>query len=281
MELITTELQVLIFHRIFLNKIKIILWLICLLLSMQSICYADAYDSFTVFMSHFDGTDGATTADDEDFDGDGAHTLNFQGDGDDAELDTAQKKFGTASLLLDGNDDVTVADSADWDLTGDFVIDLWVYTSTPDAMGGLVGHYENNSTRWNTYTHDTGTGIFKMYSVSPAIDLFSSNHGISSNTWAHVAFVHSGGNYYIYVDGTRVLNESGESDDFPNVTGNLLIGTYYEDGTAGFTGQIDEVRICKGTDRGWTGATITVPSSAYSKTAAASDDKSVFFGTSF
>jgi len=49
---------------------------------------------------HFDGTDGATTTTD---DGPDERTITLAGD---AELDTAQKKFGTASLLLDGNGDL-------------------------------------------------------------------------------------------------------------------------------------------------------------------------------
>ena len=47
----------------------------------------------------FDGSDTATSTSDE---SDNSHTITFGGT---AQLDTAQKKFGTASLLLDGDSD--------------------------------------------------------------------------------------------------------------------------------------------------------------------------------
>ena len=47
----------------------------------------------------FDGSDTATSTSDE---SDNSHTITFAGT---AQLDTAQKKFGTASLLLDGDSD--------------------------------------------------------------------------------------------------------------------------------------------------------------------------------
>jgi len=51
------------------------------------------------FLSHFDGADAATTAVDE---SDNNHTIVFNAE---AQLDTAQQKWGTASLLLDGSVD--------------------------------------------------------------------------------------------------------------------------------------------------------------------------------
>ena len=64
----------------------------------------------------FDGSDTATSAND---DSSNSHTITFAGT---AQLDTAQKKFGTASLLLDGDSDyVTVGDSDHLDFAaGDF-----------------------------------------------------------------------------------------------------------------------------------------------------------------
>jgi len=78
-------------------------------------------DSFTKLLIHFDGADGSKadyTAETEQIVSMGTTLVN------DAQLDTAQKVFGSASLLLDGTDDyVTLADSADYALgTGDFTI---------------------------------------------------------------------------------------------------------------------------------------------------------------
>jgi len=59
------------------------------------------------------------------------HTVTAYGD---AHTDTSVKKFGTASLQLDGTGDyLSIPDSVDWDLgTGDFTIEFWAYGSAND-----------------------------------------------------------------------------------------------------------------------------------------------------
>jgi hypothetical protein len=70
----------------------------------------DLIDSYTKLLVHFDGTDGARTHTAET-----GQTVTFASGT--AQLDTAQKKFGTASLFLDGDSDyVMVPDSDDFDL---------------------------------------------------------------------------------------------------------------------------------------------------------------------
>ena len=64
----------------------------------------------TKLLLNFDGTDGATTTTDA---SPSAHTVSFEGN---AQLDTAAKQFGTASLLLDGtNDAVNIAADNDFE----------------------------------------------------------------------------------------------------------------------------------------------------------------------
>ena len=79
-------------------------------------------DSYTKALLHFDGADASTTITDE-----SGKTWTPAGT---AQIDTAQYKFGTASLLLDGNSDlVYLADSSNWDVTADatdYTIDFWI-----------------------------------------------------------------------------------------------------------------------------------------------------------
>src|SRR3990167_7740340 len=73
----------------------------------------------TSLMLHMDGADASTTFTDET-----GKTVTANGN---AQIDTAQSKFGGAAALFDGAGDyLTVSGSADWDLgTGDFTIDFW------------------------------------------------------------------------------------------------------------------------------------------------------------
>src|SRR3990167_5305793 len=87
---------------------------------------ATQFDTDCVLMLHMDGTDGATTFTDS---SDNAKTMTAVGN---AQIDTAQSKFGGASGLFDGTGDwLTTPDSTDWDLgTGDFTIDFWIRFSS-------------------------------------------------------------------------------------------------------------------------------------------------------
>ena len=87
---------------------------------------------------HFDGSDGATTTTD---DGPDERTITLAGN---AQLDTAQKKFGTASLLLDGNGDLaSAADDGDFDFgSGDFTVEGFFRISSL-GNNAFFSHWEN------------------------------------------------------------------------------------------------------------------------------------------
>ncbi len=86
---------------------------------------------------------------------------------------------------------------------------------------------------------------------------------MSAGTWYHVALVRSGSNIYAYVAGNQVLTSSVTGTP-ANIDGTLQIGGDVSAAAGGeMDGWIDEFRWSD-SDRGWTGSTITVPSSAHS-----------------
>ena len=97
-------------------------------------------DSYTKALLHFNGSDTSTTFTDESGKTwTGAVT---------AQLDTAQKKFGTASLLLDGDSDyISTPDHADFDVgSGDFTIDFWVRFNAVPGAGFYAALYSQRTT---------------------------------------------------------------------------------------------------------------------------------------
>ena len=97
----------------------------------------------TVLLLHCDGTDASTTFTDS---SSPAKTVTAVGD---AQLDTAQFKFGTASGLFDGTgDELTVTDHADFDFgTGDFTIEFFVRFNSVTGVQGFC--YEDAAeTSW-------------------------------------------------------------------------------------------------------------------------------------
>ena len=77
-------------------------------------------DSYTKALLHMDGSDGSTTFTDE-----SGTTWTANGN---AQIDTAQSKFGGASGLFDGASDyLQTPYTADHNTgTGDFTIDQWI-----------------------------------------------------------------------------------------------------------------------------------------------------------
>ena len=95
-----------------------------------------AYDgtSNRVLLLHCDGTDGSTSFIDSSSSG---HTVTAVGN---AQIDTAQYKFGGASALFDGSGDyLTVPDSSDFNFGANPVtIDFWVKFNAITAEDGLL-----------------------------------------------------------------------------------------------------------------------------------------------
>ena len=160
-----------------------------------------------------------------------------------AQVDTAQSKFGGASALFDGTDDYLQINSSDFAFgTGDFTIECWARVTTAKNQGifhlgdsylpsgaGVAAAVRTDvgNLQWVLYSSGTATG------TSPAP---------STNTWYHIAVVRSGGTTTYYVDGTSVASRA-DSTNYSAST-YLAIGGYYSTSFL-MVGNIDEFRVSK------------------------------------
>lgn len=222
-------------------------------------------DWYTKLLIHFDGTDAATS-----YTAESGQALTFTGT---AQLDTAQKKFGTASLLLDGNSDyVSIPDSDDWYFgTGNFTIDFWVRFNAftcNDSNFHLQGTITGGNTLLLQYRHSTTKLQFEDYPGSNNISV-DWTWAPSTGQWYHVALVRDGtGTYCIkaYINGTSLGNGNLTAGSWAASLTNYSSGVYIGRYNASYLdGWIDEYRISKGIAR-WT-ADFTVPAYAYNSTA--------------
>lgn len=208
-------------------------------------------DAATVLLLHCDGSDASTTFTDS---SPSAKTVTANGN---AQVDTAQQKFGTGSGLFDGSGDyLSIPDSADWDFgTGDFTIDLWVRFSAINQFNNLVDR--GNSARFELRVRgDTNVldvfleGVDYTFSWTPVI-----------NTWYHVAVTRSSSILRAFINGTQIGTSQNSSENIDG-TNQVLVGNA-DDGTftLGLNGWIDELRITKGVAR-WT-SNFTSPTLAY------------------
>lgn len=195
----------------------------------------------SVLLLHMDGTDASTTFTDV-----YSHTVTANGN---AQIDTAQSKFGGASGLFDGTGDyLSIPDSADWDFgTGDFTVEGWFRFSAHTTNQSLIGNYLNASTGWamqrrsdaNTLRFGNGNTALLDVSWTP-----------TDNVWYHIAVTRSGTSLKGFVDGSQVGSTATDSTNLSGSTNALLIGAL----NAGsiifdYSGWMDEIRITKGTAR--------------------------------
>jgi hypothetical protein len=226
-------------------------------------CYTptEGWDSYIKLLLHCNGTDGSQTFIDEI-----GKTVTAIGN---AQIDTAQSKFGGASGLFDGAGDyLSIPDSDDWNFgSGDFTIDLWVRFNSVAGTQMLVGQLAEGGIDNSWFLYWTTPEYIKFGYSTDGINITTVTRGWAAvvNTWYHIAVVRNGDNLYFFVDGIQAgttYNMSGAV--IYNSSRILEIGTQNSGVNDPFNGWLDEVRISKGIAR-WT-TNFTPPTSEYSQT---------------
>jgi hypothetical protein len=196
-------------------------------------------DVNTYLLLHFNGADGATSTVDDT----GRHgTINCSGT---AQLDTSEKKFGTASLILDGDGDyLGLPDSSDWDICGsledDWTIDLWIkYSSTLLDYKTYLCQFENANNYWTF--RSSASSIKMTFLHNGTLEEMGSGIKIDDTNWHHVAMIKIDNVYSIYLDGTQIsYNTTSATDTYAST---LRIGIKEASIPDYFYGFMDEIRI--------------------------------------
>ncbi|AOO02099.1 hypothetical protein Np151112_088 [Synechococcus phage S-RIM2] len=173
--------------------------------------------------------------------GDDIFDITFNGD---AQLDTAQYKYGTSSLLLDGAGDyLNIASSSEFAFgTGAFTYDVYVRPAT-DALTGTSYILDQRSGS----SGDTAAALYLengqvRFSVAGSDVVTSGLLSLTANTWQHIAVVRSStgaAGIKLYIDGV----ERGSATDATTYTAKPLnIGSDWN-ATNAFEGHIDELRV--------------------------------------
>lgn len=214
------------------------------------------WDPYTMLLLHFDGVDAATTTVDSARAGTAPHTVTFFND---AQLDTAEKQYGTASFYppQTGTDYLTVSESALFDPgTKAFTIECWAYRTSNDNVGFLWDHATDNDNRWAWYVLHTGGGLpgkmSLLVQVAGVAEIsLTANTAMTLNTWQHLAVVRSGNDWTLYLDGAAV-GTLNDAQTIPDHDGPLYIGRTW-DAAGPWDGWLDEYRYSYGIAR-YTGA---------------------------
>lgn len=153
----------------------------------------------------------------------------------DAQLATAEKKFGTASLKLDGTGDFVKSDASDV-TSGNFTVEFFIYTD----------NILQDAYLWDNQVSNSGfavaiTSLGKIRIIKDNVIQGTFNSGLSDSTWHHVALVGNGNTLTVFVDGfskgqKNIFGGIGTYSDQP-----YYIGARHNE-TQFFNGYIDEFR---------------------------------------
>jgi hypothetical protein len=182
---------------------------------------------------HMNGSDASTTFTDS-----SSNAITVTGYGN-AQLSTAQSKFGTASAYFDGTGDYLLTASSLAPLqmgTGDFTVEAFIRpTSSVASYRTLIG-----LTTTDNETLYILSGQLRWYISGTAAGT------IAVDTWYHVAASREGTSLRVFIDGTLVDTSTNSVDI---TAGRLSVGATGALTGEFFQGWIDELRITKGVAR--------------------------------
>ena len=152
--------------------------------------------------------------------------------------------------------------------TQDFALEMWINTT---SLSGTKYLYDlDNYTHYCAVILRGDTIEFYHDGTSNAVSA-----AITANEWHHVAVSRSSGVIRVFVDGVASAATYNFSESLTHPS-HLIGGTNgFDAGTV--NGSIDEVRLTVGSDRGFTGATIPVPTAAFPDSAGSSGDVSAIY----
>lgn len=210
----------------------------------------DPYWSNVVALLHMNGTDGSTTFTDE-----RGHVFTAVGD---AQIDTAQSKFGGASGLFDGTGDYVTSDaSADFGMgAGDYTIEGWV------RQGAVTGDRALCDSRIGgegvaLYGANVSAGRKLVLANNSAI-IATSTGTIPVDTWTHVAIARASGTVKGFIGGAQEFSVSDSR--VLAASPQIRFGANNSAGQL-YVGHLDEWRITVGVAR-YT-ATFTPPAAPF------------------
>lgn len=173
-----------------------------------------------------------------------------------AQIDTAIKKYGSGSLEFDGTGDYLLCYSPRLLPSGrePFTIEAWIYlTNSVTSNQVIVSWGTRNNNQFCGFTVKNNTLEFYNWFN----DLATSNLGLSTNTWYHVAAQYDGTTKRIFFNGVQVASATTTTVNIAT-TDRATVGAQDGDFAAPLTGYIDDLRITKGVAK-YTAAGFTPP----------------------
>ena len=199
----------------------------------------------------FNGSNGATSTSDL------SNKNNSSSFSADAQISTAQSKFGGSSLAFDGTGDkITIGDSY-WNdaiSTGDFTIEYWLRINVQSTSQRTITNYSGSTNGWGMYYSSSNYLDFFWRHSSSWYYLNNEGGGtksaIPNDTWTHVAVTRSDDTWRLFLNGTAENTRTSLAHTIVTSSQNqLTLGCRPDTGTQYLNGYIDDLRITVGEAR--------------------------------
>lgn len=208
-------------------------------------------DADTTLLVHFDGTNGQTVFRDDNglipFSTRTAKTLTAQGN---AQVDTAQYKYGSSALLCDGTGDYVLSPAnSDYNFgTSSFTIEFWIRFNVAPTLYVPIALRPSGSILNGEWWCEITNAEKKMYwgfknqaGTQYYVNLALAGTAFTTGVWYHIALVNNAGTAQMYVDGVATGTTTSLAGSFGNSTTDLWVGAGA--GAYSLNGWMDEVRI--------------------------------------
>lgn len=207
----------------------------------------DEHFSSVALLLNCNGADGSTTITDS---SGTPKTVTAQGN---AQIDTAQSKYGGASLLLDGTGDwIESADNAAFELgSSNFTIEFWMRLATSSGRQGLASKgAAGDFPTFDISTDGSGLRGFDVKCTNGAgwsVEFSSGAFVWTVDTWHHVALTRNGTTFTLWRDGASV-GSATSSATLSNNAEPLMFGKSGYFGAV-TNGHLDDIRVTVGVCR--------------------------------
>ncbi len=199
----------------------------------------------------FNGSNGATSTSDL---SNKNNSSSFSGN---AQISTAQSKFGGSSLAFDGTGDkITIGDSY-WNdaiSTGDFTIEYWLRINVQSTSQRTITNYSGGTNGWGMYYSSSNYLDFFWNHSSTFYYINNATGGaktvIPNDTWTHVAVTRNDDTWRLFLNGAAENTRTGLAHTIVTSTRDeLTLGCRPDTGTQYLNGYIDDLRITVGEAR--------------------------------
>ena len=198
----------------------------------------DPYFANVSLLLHMDGSNGSTTFADSSSNG---FTVTANGN---AQVATANPKFGSGSLALDGSGDYLTfpANNALQLGTGDFTVECWVFLNPGNTNNGLFTFGGMSSGLMASVV----SGEWYMSTGGVIGGGQAAQGSATTNAWQHFAMTRSGSTLRMFINGSQLGAAMTTSTD---LTDNAIKIGYYYAPAYSLSGLVDEFRVTKGIAR--------------------------------